>query len=38
MLKKIVKYVNLMRQEISPETSGVLFEVYEDETMRKVIR
>jgi hypothetical protein len=36
--KKIIKYVNLMGQEISPETSGVVFEVYEDGTSKKIIR
>jgi hypothetical protein len=36
--KKVIKYVNLMGQEISPETSGVVFEVYEDGTSKKIIR
>lgn len=36
--KKVIKYVNLMGQEISPETSGVVFEVYEDGTSKRIIR
>ena len=36
--KTIVKYVNLMGQEVSSETKGFIFEVYEDGTMKKIIR
>ncbi len=37
--KKIVKYINLMGQEINPEnTTGVVIEIYDDGTMRKMIR
>ena len=37
--KKIVKYINLMGQDINPEsTNGVLIEIYDDGTMRKIIR
>lgn len=37
--KKVVKYINLLGQEINPdETSGVVIEIYEDGTMKKTIR
>lgn len=36
--KKIVKYINLLGQEVNETYSGVVFEVYEDGTMRKTIR
>jgi hypothetical protein len=36
--KKIIKYVNLLGQEVSPEATGILFEVYEDGTSKKIIR
>jgi len=37
--KKIVKYINLMGQEVTPNnTIGIIFEVYEDGTIRKIIR
>ena len=37
--KKILRYINLLGQEINPEDShGVIIEVYTDGTMRKVIR
>jgi hypothetical protein len=36
--KKIVKYVNLLGQEVDSEVKGVLFEVYEDGTMKKILR
>jgi len=36
--KKIVKYINLAGQEVNETYKGVLFEVYEDGTMRKIIR
>ena len=37
-VKKIVKYINLIGQEVNSETKGFIFEVYEDGTMRKIIR
>jgi hypothetical protein len=37
-VKKVVKYVNLMGQEVGPEVKGVVFEVYEDGTSKKIIR
>ena len=37
--KKIVKYINLMGQEINPEnTTGLILEIYDDGTMKKMIR
>jgi len=37
--KKIIKYINLMGQEVNPDyTKGVIFEVYEDGTTIKTIR
>lgn len=36
--KKIVKYVNLLGQEISIESRGLIIEIYDDGTMRKIIR
>jgi hypothetical protein len=37
--KKVVKYINLLGQEINPdETSGVVIEIYEDGSIRKMIR
>jgi len=36
--KTIIKYVNLMGQEVSSDTKGFIFEVYDDGTMRKIIR
>ena len=36
--KKIVKYVNVLGQEVDSETKGFIFEIYEDGTMKKVIR
>ncbi len=37
--KKIVKYINLMGQEINPEyATGVVIEIYDDGTMKKMIR
>jgi hypothetical protein len=36
--KTIVKYVNLLGQEVGPEYKGVVFEVYEDGTSKKIIR
>jgi len=37
-VKKVVKYVNLMGQEVGPEVKGVVFEVYEDGTSKKILR
>jgi hypothetical protein len=36
--KKVVKYVNLMGQEVPSTTTGVVIEVYEDGTSKKIIR
>jgi hypothetical protein len=36
--KKIVKYVNLLGQEVGIDSKGIIIEVYEDGTMRKIIR
>lgn len=36
--KKIIKYVNLMGQEVDYSTKGMIFEVYEDGTMSKIIK
>ena len=37
--KKIVKYINLMGQEVNPNyTIGTIFEVYEDGTINRIIR
>jgi len=36
--KKIVKYVNLLGQEVGSDSKGVIIEIYDDGTMRKIIR
>jgi hypothetical protein len=36
--KIIKKYINLLGQEVSYETKGMVFEVYEDGTSKKIIR
>ena len=37
--KKILKYINLMGQEVNPDNiTGVIFEIYDDGTMKKMIR
>jgi hypothetical protein len=37
--KKIVKYINLLGQEVKPENAhGIIIEIYDDGTMRKMIR
>jgi hypothetical protein len=36
--KKVVKYINLLGQEVNLDIKGFIFEVYEDGTMRKIIR
>ena len=36
--KKVIKYINILGQEVSSETNGFIFEVYEDGTMRKIFR
>lgn len=36
--KVVSKYVNLLGVEVSTDTKGLIFEVYEDGTMRKIIR
>jgi hypothetical protein len=37
-VKKVVKYVNLMGQEVGPDDKGVIFEIYEDGTSKKILR
>ena len=36
--KKVVKYINSLGQEINLEYRGLVFEIYEDGTSRKIIR
>jgi hypothetical protein len=37
--KKIVKYINLMGQEVNPDyTKGLVIEIYDDGSIRKMIR
>ena len=36
--KKIIKYVNILGQDINQYTKGMLFEIYEDGTSRIIIR
>lgn len=35
---KVVKYVNLIGQEVGPDTKGIMFEIYEDGSAKKIIR
>ena len=37
-IKKIIKYINTINQEVNSDTKGFIFEVYEDGTMKKIIR
>jgi hypothetical protein len=36
--KRVVKLINLLGQEVPAGTTGVLFEVYEDGTLKKILR
>jgi len=36
--KKIIKYVNLLGQEVNENYKGMFFEIYEDGSMKKIIR
>lgn len=36
-IKKIIKYVNMLGQSVPENTKGIIFEVYEDNTMKKII-
>ncbi len=36
--KEIVKLINILGQEVNQDTKGLIFEVYEDGTMEKIIR
>ena len=37
--KKVVKYINLMGQEVNPDnTKGLIIEIYDDGSIRKMIR
>jgi hypothetical protein len=35
--KKVIKYVNLMGQEVDRNTKGTIFEIYDDGTSKKII-
>lgn len=37
-IKKIIKYVNMLGQEVHSNSEGIIYEVYEDGTMKKIIR
>jgi hypothetical protein len=37
-VKRVVKYVNLLGQEVPASTTGILFEIYEDGSSKKIIR
>lgn len=37
-IKRIVKYINLLGQEVGPDATGVVFEVYDDGTSKKILR
>jgi hypothetical protein len=37
-IKRVVKYINLAGQEVPETTTGVVFEIYEDGTSKKIIR
>jgi len=36
--KKVIKYVNLLGQEVNENERGMIFEVYEDGSMKKIIK
>jgi hypothetical protein len=36
--KRVVKYINLAGQEVPPTTTGIIFEVYEDGTSKRILR
>ncbi len=36
--KKVVKYINTMGQEVDSTTKGIIFEVYDDGSMKKIIK
>lgn len=36
-IKKIIKYINSLGQEVSLDTKGIIFEVYEDGSIKKII-
>ena len=36
--KKVMKYINILGQEVDSDTKGFILEVYEDGTMKKIIR
>ena len=36
--KKVVKYINSMGQEVDTSTKGIIFEVYDDGSMKKIIK
>ena len=37
-IKNVIKYVNVLGQEVSPNEKGFIFEVYDDGTMKRIIR
>ncbi len=37
-IKKVIKYVNMMGQEVPLSATGVIFEIYEDGTSKKIIK
>ena len=37
-LKLVVKWINSLGQEVSSDTKGIIFEIYEDGTSKKIIR
>lgn len=38
MNKKVVKYINSLGQEVDPFSKGIIFEIYDDGSIRKIIR
>jgi len=36
--KKIINYINTLGQQVSPDASGIMFEIYDDGSFRKIIK
>ena len=36
--KKVVNYINTLGQEVSPDTGGLIFEMYDDGSFKKIIK
>ena len=36
--KKVIKYINMLGQEVNPTVKGIIFEIYEDGTSGRIIR